>query len=189
MRVLIIGPQGAGKGTHARLLAPHWGVPHISTGDIFRENIAAGTFLGRQAEKALNAGDLVPDSVTQGMLGEKLNAADAQAGFILDGFPRTTAQAEWLDAWLSSHSPLDAVVLLTAPESVLVQRARERGRVDDTAEAIRRRLDIYHERTEPLLAFYGPLVEAFDADRPVAVVQQEIAARVAERTGHHPLHA
>jgi adenylate kinase len=189
MRVLIFGPQGAGKGTHAGLLAPHWGVPHISTGDIFRENISSGTFLGRQAEKSLNAGELVPDSVTQGMLGDRLNAADAQPGFILDGFPRTTGQAEWLDAWLDSHGPLDAVVLLTAPDTVLVQRALERGRVDDTAEAIRRRLDIYTERTEPLLAFYGPLVEAVDANRPIAVVQQEIVARVSERTGIHSLHA
>jgi adenylate kinase len=179
--LLIFGPQGAGKGTQAALLAPHWGVPHISTGDIFRANIADKTPLGGQVAAALAAGELVPDSVTQAMLAERLLEPDAQQGFILDGFPRTSEQAEWLDAHLEGEG-LDAVVVLTVPDEELLHRSRQRGRADDTADVISRRLAIYHETTEPLLRFYGPLVITIDGNRPVPLVHQEIIAAVTNVT-------
>ena len=181
MRLLIFGPQGAGKGTQAELLAPHWGVPHISTGDIFRANIAAKTPMGVQVATALAAGELVPDSVTQVMLAARLLEPDAQQGFILDGFPRTPAQAEWLDAQVEGDG-LDAVVLLTVPDEELLDRTQQRGRPDDIAEVITRRLAIYHQTTEPLLRFYGPLVIPVDGNRPVPLVHQEIIAAVSNIT-------
>lgn len=181
MRLLIFGPQGAGKGTQAGLLAPHWGVPHISTGDIFRANIANNTSMGVQVAAALASGELVPDSVTQVMLAARLLEPDAQRGFILDGFPRTTEQAQWLDAHVEGDG-LDAVILLTVPDEVLVHRTVQRGREDDIPEVISRRLAIYHETTEPLLRFYGPLVIPIDGDRPVPLVHQEIIGAVSNTT-------
>ncbi len=181
MRLLIFGPQGAGKGTQAELLAPYWGIPHISTGDIFRANIANKTPMGTQVATALAAGELVPDSVTQAMLGERLLEADALPGFVLDGFPRTSEQAEWLDTRLEGEG-LEAVILLTVPDEELLQRSLRRGRDDDTPEIISRRLAIYHEMTEPLLRFYGPLVITVDGNRPVALVHQEIIAAVSNVT-------
>lgn len=182
MRLLIFGPQGVGKGTQAELLAPHWGIPHISTGDLFRANIAADTFLGRQAKEALTAGDLVSDGITQGMLANRLNEPDAGLGFLLDGFPRTPKQAEWLENLVNPMGGIDAVILLTAPHEVLVARARQRGRVDDTEEAIEHRLALYHEITEPLVRYYGDLVEAINGDRSVELVHQEIIDRIGART-------
>ena len=181
MRLLIFGPQGAGKGTQAALLAPHWGIPHISTGDIFRANIASKTSMGRQVAAALAAGELVPDSVTQNMLAARLLEADARRGFVLDGFPRTPEQAGWLDAYVEGEG-LDAVILLTVPDEELLHRTLQRGRDDDTAETIARRLAIYHETTEPLLRFYGPLVIPVDGNRPVALVHQELIAAVTNIT-------
>lgn len=181
MRLLIFGPQGAGKGTQAALLAPYWGVPHISTGDIFRANIANKTPMGAQVASALAAGELVPDSVTQAMLAARLVEPDARPGFILDGFPRTPDQAEWLGAHVEGDG-LDAVVLLTVPDEELLRRSLQRGRDDDTAEVISRRLRIYHETTEPLSRFYGPLVITINGNRPVALVHQEIIAAVANVT-------
>ena len=181
MRLLIFGPQGAGKGTQAALLAPHWGVPHISTGDIFRANIAAKTSMGVQVAAALAAGELVPDSVTQVMLAARLLDPDARQGFVLDGFPRTPDQAEWLDAQVEGEG-LDAVILLTVPDEELVHRTVQRGREDDIPEVISRRLAIYHETTEPLLRFYGQLVIPVDGNRPVPLVHQEIIAAVSDLT-------
>lgn len=174
MRLLIFGPQGAGKGTQAQLLAPYWGIPHISTGDIFRANIANKTPMGRQVGAALAAGELVPDSVTQAMLAARLLEPDALQGFVLDGFPRTPDQAEWLDAQVQGE--LDAVIVLTVPDEELLHRTVQRGREDDTTDIILRRLAIYHETTEPLLNFYGPLVITIDGNRPIALVHQEIIA-------------
>ena len=185
MRLLIFGPQGVGKGTQAALLAPHWGIPHISTGDLFRANIAADTFLGRQARTALESGELVPDGITQGMLADRLNEADAAQGFLLDGFPRNPEQAEWLESMISGTPGIDAVILLTAPHDVLVHRALQRGRLDDTLDAIERRLGLYHQVTEPLLRYYGSLVEAVDGDRAVELVHQEIIGRIGDRTSVH----
>lgn len=161
------------------LLAPHWGVPHISTGDIFRANIAQKTPMGLQVAAALAAGELVPDSVTQVMLAARLLETDARQGFILDGFPRTPDQAQWLDAQVAGDG-LDAVILLTVPDDQLLQRALQRGRADDTAEVISRRLDIYHQTTEPLLRFYGPLVITVDGNRPIPLVLQEVIAAVSD---------
>lgn len=177
---MIFGPQGAGKGTQAALLAPHWGIPHISTGDLFRANISAGTHLGKQAKAALEAGELVPDAITQGMLADRLNQADTRNGFLLDGFPRAPEQAEWLETMISGTPDLDAVILLTAGDDVLLQRTLGRGRVDDTAEVINRRLALYHQHTEPLLRYFGPLVVPIDGDRSVELVHQEIIARIEE---------
>lgn len=181
MRLLILGPQGAGKGTQAALLAPHWGIPHISTGDIFRANIASKIPMGTQVAAALAAGELVPDSVTQAMLAARILEPDARPGFVLDGFPRTAEQAEWLDAHVEREG-LDAVILLTVPDEELLHRTLQRGREDDTAEIISRRLAIYHDTTEPLLRFYGPLVITIDGNRPIALVHQEIIAAVTDVT-------
>ncbi len=181
MRLLIFGPQGAGKGTQAALLAPYWGIPHISTGDIFRANITNKTPMGRQVAAALAAGELVPDSVTQNMLAARLLEPDARGGFVLDGFPRTPQQAEWLDAQVEGQG-LDAVLLLTVSDEELLHRTLHRGRDDDTAETIARRLAIYHQTTEPLLRFYGPLVISIDGNRPVALVYQESIAAIANLT-------
>jgi len=181
VRLLIFGPQGAGKGTQAALLAPHWGIPHISTGDIFRANIANKTPMGTQVAAALAAGELVPDSVTQVMLAARLLELDARGGFVLDGFLRTPEQVAWLDAQVEGDG-LDAVILLAVLDEELLHRALQRGREDDTAEVISRRLAIYDETTEPLLRLYGPLVITIDGNRPVVLVHQEIIAAVTDVT-------
>lgn len=175
MRLLIVGPQGAGKGTQAALLASNLQVPHVSTGDIFRANISAGTALGVEAKGYMDRGDLVPDEITRGMVADRVAEADAAAGFMLDGFPRNIAQAQWLSALLADRGEdLDAVVVLTAPDAELVQRMLLRGRADDTEEAIARRLAIYYAETEPLLEYYADKVVRVDGVGDVAEVQQRI---------------
>ncbi|KGM03366.1 adenylate kinase [Cellulomonas cellasea DSM 20118] len=155
-----MGPQGAGKGTQAARLADRLGVPAISTGDIFRANIKGGTDLGRLAQEYTAQGELVPDSVTNDMVRDRLAQADAAEGFILDGYPRNAAQVTELDEILAAlGTRLDAVVELTAERDELLARLRNRaqveGRDDDTEEAIARRLDIYAEQTAPLTTAYG----------------------------------
>ena len=163
MRLLIIGPQGAGKGTQATLLCRDLGIPHVSTGDLFRANIGAGTDLGRRAQEYMKAGELVPDSVTQDMVSDRLAQPDAAVGFLLDGFPRNIAQADWLTDLLAERgTPIDAVVVLTAPDEVLTGRMLARGRADDTPEAIRTRLDIYYSETQPLVDYYDGRVLRID---------------------------
>ena len=159
-RLVIMGPQGAGKGTQAARLAEHLGVPAISTGDIFRANIKGGTELGVLAQSYTARGELVPDSVTNDMVRDRLGQPDATEGFILDGYPRNAAQVEALDAILAELGvPLVAVVQLTADREELLARIRRRaeieGREDDTEEAIARRLDIYDEQTAPLTSAYA----------------------------------
>lgn len=177
MRLLIIGPQGAGKGTQAALLCAKYGIPHVSTGDLFRANIGAGTELGRRAKSYMDAGELVPDTVTQDMVADRLAQPDAQGGFLLDGFPRNITQADWLAALLAdSGTPLDAVVLLTAPDEVLMERMLGRGRADDTPEAIRTRLDIYYSETQPLVDYYGRLVARIDGVGAIDEVHGRIVA-------------
>ncbi|GEA86289.1 adenylate kinase [Cellulomonas cellasea] len=159
-RLVIMGPQGAGKGTQAARLADRLGVPAISTGDIFRANIKGGTDLGRLAQEYTAQGELVPDSVTNDMVRDRLAQADAAEGFILDGYPRNAAQVTELDEILAAlGTRLDAVVELTAERDELLARLRNRaqveGRDDDTEEAIARRLDIYAEQTAPLTTAYG----------------------------------
>jgi adenylate kinase len=157
MRLLIMGPPGAGKGTQAAMICEEFGVPHLSTGDLFRLNLTQGTALGQEAKKYMDAGEYVPDSVTNGMVRERLKEADTKDGFLLDGYPRTVAQVAELDGLLSSK-PLDRVIELTADTDVVVQRllgrAIEQGRADDTEDVIRRRLEVYEEQTAPLTALY-----------------------------------
>jgi adenylate kinase len=160
MRILLMGPPGAGKGTQAVVLAERLGVPHISTGDIFRANVAGGTPLGLEAKRYMDAGEYVPDSVTNDMVRDRLGHDDAANGFLLDGYPRTLAQVDELDQMLDARgSSLDRVVELTADldEVVarLLNRAVEQGRADDTEDVIRRRLEVYTEQTAPLTAVYS----------------------------------
>ncbi|HET7900311.1 MAG TPA: adenylate kinase [Candidatus Nanopelagicales bacterium] len=159
MRIVLMGPPGAGKGTQAVVLAERLGVPHISTGDIFRANVAGGTPLGIEAQKFMDAGEYVPDSVTNAMVRDRLGEADAAAGFLLDGYPRTVAQVDELADILASHGvALDRVVELTVDVDEVVgrllKRAAEQGRSDDTEDVVRRRLEIYFEQTAPLIAAY-----------------------------------
>ncbi|HEX7098071.1 MAG TPA: adenylate kinase [Acidimicrobiia bacterium] len=161
MKLLFIGPPGAGKGTQAGRVADRLGIPHISTGDMFRHHVSAGTELGKQVKAIMEAGDYVPDSITVAMLAERIAEDDAENGFILDGFPRTIAQVEALDE-LIGEDGLDRVVLFTVDNDVLVERMLARGRADDTEETIRNRLEVYEEQTAPLIDLYrerGVLVE------------------------------
>lgn len=159
MRLVLLGPPGAGKGTQAKRLAEWLSVPAISTGDIFRSNIAGNTELGRQARGFIDAGKLVPDEITNGMVADRLTRPDASVGFLLDGYPRTMAQVAALDGMLASaDTQLDAVVEITvdAEEVVdrLLSRASLEGRSDDTAEVIRHRLEVYAAQTAPLTDVY-----------------------------------
>ncbi|MGB3911522.1 MAG: adenylate kinase [Pseudolysinimonas sp.] len=166
-RLLIVGPPGAGKGTQAARIAEHFGIPTISTGDIFRKNIAEGTELGTQVKAIVDAGDYVPDSLTNALVTDRLNEADAAGGFLLDGYPRTTDQVRYLTELLSSHGhALDAVIRLVADQDEIVRRLRQRaiemGRVDDSEEAIRHRQEVYLRETAPLIELFreqGLLVE------------------------------
>lgn len=179
--VLMLGPTGAGKGTQAAALASFCEVPHISTGDIFRANMQAVTPMGKLADNALRAGELVPDSVTQAMLADRLRHPDTKDGFVLDGFPRTTGQATWLDAMLTGGSDVAAVIVLAAPDDILLARAQRRGRLDDTSTAITRRLAIYRERTKPLLGYYGNLVTVIDGARDTELVHESIIKAIQTR--------
>lgn len=159
MRIVLMGPPGAGKGTQAVVLAERLGVPHISTGDIFRANVAGGTPLGVEAKKYMDAGDYVPDSVTNAMVRDRLGQDDAAKGFLLDGYPRTVAQVDELADILAANGvALDHVVELTVDVDEVVgrlmKRAAEQGRSDDTEDVVRRRLEIYFDQTAPLIAAY-----------------------------------
>lgn len=159
MRLLIMGPQGVGKGTQAALLAEHYNIPAVSTGDIFRYNLKNQTELGRQAQLYIDKGELVPDEVTNSIIKDRLAQDDASHGWILDGYPRNAAQVEALDSILSELGiTLDRVIALNADHDVLMERMLKRaeieGRADDTPEVIAKRLDIYARETEPLLDIY-----------------------------------
>ena len=154
MRLLFIGPPGAGKGTQAGKVAARLGIPHISTGEMFRDNVALGTELGKQVEAILESGGYVPDELTVAMLRERISQPDAADGFILDGFPRTDAQVEYLDELLGSDG-LDRVVVFKVDEDDLTKRLLARGRADDTEATIRARFGIYMEQTQPLIDVYS----------------------------------
>ena len=159
MRLVLMGPPGAGKGTQAVKIASLLGIPHISTGDIFRANVSQGTALGVEAKRYMDAGEYVPDGVTNAMVRDRLSHDDCRPGFLLDGYPRTVEQVGELEAMLrSSQQKLSAVVELEVDvdEVVarLVRRAQEQGRSDDTEDVIRRRLEVYFEQTAPLIAMY-----------------------------------
>jgi adenylate kinase len=175
MRLLIVGPQGAGKGTQAALLAENLSVPHISTGDIFRANVGHSTELGIAAQGFMSKGELVPDEITSAMVAARLADPDMSSGWILDGFPRNLTQAKWLAELLDQRgTALADVLVMTAPDEVLVERMLERGRADDTLDAITRRLAIYHSETLPLLEYYGDLVVTVDGVGPIQEVQRRI---------------
>ena len=181
LNILLLGPQGAGKGTQGKLISREYGLPHIATGDILRAAMGEGTELGCKVKPIYDAGGLVPDDIMIGLIRERLAADDAANGFVLDGFPRTAVQAEALDEMLDEIGrPLTVVLEFQLPEEVsierLTRRAGEEGRADDTPEGIRRRLRLYHEETEPLIEHYrarGNLV-GIPADRPVEAVWTEI---------------
>ena len=180
MRLVLVGPPGAGKGTQAIFLAEHYSIPHISTGDIFRANLKAGTPLGQQAKSFMDRGELVPDSVTNAMVKDRLTHDDVANGFLLDGFPRNVVQAEVLRAILAEQKrPLDAVLELNIADSEIIERLSSRltcrgcgapapataqacaacggelyQREDDKAEVIARRLEVYNEQTAPIISFY-----------------------------------
>lgn len=161
LNVLLLGPQGSGKGTQAKRVSEEYGIPHIATGDMFREAISKGTEVGRKVEPILAHGELVPDDLTIRLIRERLMQPDAQNGFVLDGFPRNLAQAEALDALLDEiDRPLSIVFEFQVPDEVAVARLRKRaeleGRTDDTPGAIAKRLEIYHDQTEPLIQHYLP---------------------------------
>lgn len=158
-RLLIVGPPGAGKGTQAARLSEYLGIPTISTGDIFRRNIADQTELGRQVKAIVDNGDYVPDELTNALVKDRLEQADADGGFLLDGYPRTPDQVAYLDGFLAAHGHvLDAVLQLVADPEELVRRLRQRageeGRADDSEEAIRHRQDVYQRETQPLLEIF-----------------------------------
>jgi adenylate kinase len=159
LNVLLLGPQGAGKGTQGKLIAAEYGVPHIATGDMLRAAMAAGTELGLRVKPIYDAGELVPDEIMIALIRERLAADDAAEGFVLDGFPRTAPQADALDVMLEEiERPLTVVFEFQLSEETsvgrLLGRAQEEGRPDDTPDAIRKRLALYHEQTEPLVEHY-----------------------------------
>lgn len=158
-RLIIMGPPGSGKGTQAEHIAKHFSVPAISTGDLFRAHVRDGTSLGAEAGRYMDRGEFVPDHVTTAMLSQRLEDDDAGAGFLLDGYPRTVAQVESLDALLGTrHQALEAVLALTVSDDELLERmllrAKEQGRSDDTGPVIKRRLELYREQTRPVISAY-----------------------------------
>jgi adenylate kinase len=183
VNLLVLGPQGSGKGTQAARISADHGIPHVSTGEMFRAAIAEGTEFGRQVEPILASGDLVPDELTVALIRERLSRPDAADGFVLDGFPRNLAQAEELDEMLAEiDRSLDAVLFFDIPDQLALERIAARaaaeGRRDDQEDAIARRLAIYHDHTEPVVERYratGKLVP-LHAARSIGEVAAEIAA-------------
>lgn len=179
MRLLIMGPPGAGKGTQAAKIAETFAIAHISTGDLFRANLSEGTALGLEAKRYMDAGEYVPDSVTNDMVRDRLSHTDAQAGFLLDGYPRTVAQVTELDEMLGDET-LDRVLVLTADTDEVVgrllNRAIKQGRSDDTEEVIRRRLEVYEEQTAPLIDLYSSRGILVTVDGLGSI--DEVAARI-----------
>ncbi len=214
LNLILLGPPGAGKGTQAERLHEDFGLPHISTGDILRAQVAEGTELGMEAKRYMDAGELVPDDVIIGMITERLTSGDARDGFLLDGFPRNEQQADALDEALRGlDRRLTAVLLIQAPDDEVVRRlagrrvcvknpshiyhvdfdppkhdgvcdqdgARLIQRDDDREEVIRRRLEVYHAQTEPLIAYYdrAGLLRRFDGRRTADEIHAHIRATVA----------
>ncbi|MFI1103111.1 adenylate kinase [Streptomyces sp. TLI_146] len=218
MRIVLVGPPGAGKGTQAAFLAKNLGIPHISTGDLFRANISQGTDLGKQAKSYMDAGNLVPDEVTIGMAKDRMAQPDAENGFLLDGFPRNVVQAEALDEALKADGmKLDAVLDLEVPEDEVVKRIAGRRicrtdsahvfhvtynapktegvcdicggelyqRGDDTEDTVRKRLEVYHSETEPIIDFYraqGLVVTISALGKVDEVTERAMHALKAEKT-------
>jgi len=182
VNLLVLGPQGAGKGTQAKRISGEYGIPHVSTGDMFRAAIAAGTDLGREVEPLLASGTLVPDELTIALIRERLGQDDAREGFILDGFPRNLEQAEALDRMLTDTGrTLDAILFFDIADEIGMERALSRAdienRPDDTREVIAKRLATYHAETEPIVEHYrasGKLVP-LHAGRSIEQVWTEVS--------------
>jgi adenylate kinase len=182
VNLLVLGPQGAGKGTQAKRISAEYEIPHVATGDMFRAELAAGTEFGKQVGEIMARGDLVPDELTIAMIERRLTEPDASAGFVLDGFPRNVAQAEALDTMLGSIGRvLDAILFFAVSDEIGMERALSRaaleGRADDTREVIARRLEIYHRETEPIVEHYrttGKLIP-LHADRSIEQVWSEVS--------------
>ena len=185
MKLLLLGAPGSGKGTQGKALASLYGVEHISSGEVLRVEVRAGTPLGREVAAFQRRGDLVPDQIVLGLLIPAVAAATARGGYILDGFPRTLPQAlQAADIARRLDLTLDAAIYLYVPEPVLLQRLMARARPDDTEEVIKHRLEVFTETTSPLIAYYrqqrGILVEV-DGDQPPEAITAEIQARLADR--------
>ena len=178
---ILLGPPGAGKGTQAKLLAEHLGIPHVSTGDLLRTAVAEGTELGKKAKQYMEAGELVPDDLILGMVREELVEGEAQNGCILDGYPRNPTQAESLGGMLSEiGQSITGVINLLVSDDLLVERiagrAADEGRTDDTEETVRNRLKVYQEQTEPLVQYYGQrgVLQIVDGEASI----DEVRARI-----------
>ncbi|MFJ3384994.1 MULTISPECIES: adenylate kinase [unclassified Curtobacterium] len=187
-RLIIVGPPGAGKGTQAGRIAESFGIPAVSTGDIFRKNVSEGTPLGVQAKAIMDAGDYVPDSLTNELVKSRLSEPDAESGFLLDGYPRTVGQVEYLDGLLAEQGAgIDAVIQLVADQDALVERllkrAEQQGRSDDNEDTIRRRQQVYVEQTAPIVAAYEQrgLVVEVDGLGAIDAVGDRIQAALASR--------
>ncbi|GAA2663896.1 MULTISPECIES: adenylate kinase [Actinosynnema] len=177
MRLVLVGPPGAGKGTQAKNLSAALAVPHISTGDLFRAHISEQTPLGQEVQEYLDAGELVPDEVTNKMVRERLAEPDAANGFLLDGFPRNVAQADVLGALLGSEGhELDAVLEFRIDEEIVVERLLARGRADDKEDVIRHRQQVYRTETAPLLEYYSRIVVTIDAVGDVTEISERALA-------------
>lgn len=180
MRVVLLGPPGAGKGTQAEKLAENLEIPHLSTGELFRHNISTGTKLGLEAKRYLDAGDLVPSELTNELVDDRLNDPDVGEGFILDGYPRSVPQAQALHDMLERRGiQLDAVLEFRVPEDTLFERLKARGRADDTDDVIRNRMNVYRDETAPLLEYYNSELKTVDAVGTV----DEVFARALQALG------
>ncbi|MDI3314660.1 MAG: adenylate kinase [Mycobacterium sp.] len=180
MRVILLGPPGAGKGTQAERLAEKLRVPHISTGELFRHNIRAGTELGLRAKRYLDAGDLVPSELTNALVEDRLDQPDAAAGFVLDGYPRSLEQAQALHDMLQRRgAEIDAVLELRVSQEELLKRLNGRGRPDDTEDVIENRMKVYREETAPLLEYYCGQLKTVDGVGAV----DEVSARALRALG------
>jgi len=180
-RIVFLGPPNSGKGTQAAILASSLEIPAISTGEMLRTAVAAGTELGQRVQGVMTRGELVDDDLMADVVRERLAQADAQSGFLLDGYPRTAAQAATLEEILGEmRADLDAVVLIDAPENVLTSRALSRGRVDDKEEVVCERLRVYRQKTEPLVHFYETkgLLRRIDGDQTVDQVSEQVQRSV-----------
>lgn len=174
MRVVLVGPPGAGKGTQAVVISDRLGIPHISTGELFRAHVGRSTELGLAAKEYMDRGALVPDEVTNEMVHQRMQEPDTANGFLLDGFPRTVAQADVLSGYLAEQGiELDVVLEFQVPEQIVLDRLLARGRADDSAEVIHHRFEVYRSETEPLLAYYADRLVGVDAVGSV----DEITAR------------